>query len=305
MHSYGKIYALGSQVANKHLAGLWPNEVLVQEKIDGSQFCFGNEGGKLFIRSKNQVFDGTVEVPSLFKKSVATVTEAFERGDLPEGFIFHGEAMCAPRHNTLEYARAPKGNIVLFDVEYISGLFCGPASTRGWAETIGCEAAQVFTDETGNDLESFLRSLLDRPSMLGGRMEGVVVKAYHRADPFDPDKPLKVKLVSEAFKEIHHKDWKERNPNKKDALAGIVDSFATPARWDKAIQSLRDQGLLKGDPSDIGSLMEAVRRDVEEEAVEDIKEALWQSFRKNVLKGVVAGVPAYYKSRLADGVAAA
>lgn len=47
-HSYPKVYALG----HRALAELLLDEVLVEEKIDGSQFSFGRFGGDLKARSK-------------------------------------------------------------------------------------------------------------------------------------------------------------------------------------------------------------------------------------------------------------
>lgn len=49
----------------------------------------------------------------------------------------------------------------------------------------------------------------------------------------------------------------------------LYDSYRTEARWQKAVQHLRDEGKLLGEPKDIGPLMAEIWRDlVEEEKAE-------------------------------------
>ena len=50
IHSYPSIYAVG----HKYLAELFNGPVVIEEKIDGSQFSFGVYDGVLKIRSKGQ-----------------------------------------------------------------------------------------------------------------------------------------------------------------------------------------------------------------------------------------------------------
>ncbi len=99
------------------------------------------------------------------------------------------------------------------------------------------------------------------------------------------------KFVSEEFKEVHNKEWKEREPGQGDILLRLIDTYKTPARWEKARQHLRDAGALLNDPRDIGALIKEATRDVEEECAQEIKEALFAWAWPNIMRGVTGGLP--------------
>ena len=136
-------------------------------------------------------------------------------------------------------------------------------------------------------------------SILGGqKIEGVVVKPF-AYDKFGADKKvLMAKFVSEAFKEIHSAEWKKSNPTKGDVLDVIVASLRTPARWNKAIQHLRENGEITDSPKDIGALIREVQADVLKECADDIRMRLFSWARPRVQRGVVAGLPEWYKNEL-------
>ena len=50
-----------------------------------------------------------------------------------------------------------------------------------------------------------------------------------------------------------------RNPNRGDMIALLIQELTTPARWQKAVQHLREDGKLEGSPRDIVA-HEGVRR---------------------------------------------
>jgi hypothetical protein len=78
------------------------------------------------------------------------------------------------------------------------------------------------------------------------------------------------------------------------------DSYRTDARWIKAIQHRRDNGLLSNDNSDIGPLIVEIKRDIREEDYEIIMDFLWRNFGKKLLVEAVHGFPEFYK-KLLDG----
>ena len=108
--SYPSIFNLG----HKALRELFERPVNVEEKVDGSQFSFGvTEEGELKIRSKGK--EMVVEAPEkMFAGAVETVKGLKDR--LHPGWTYRGEVLCKPKHNTLQYGRVPKGNVILFDV---------------------------------------------------------------------------------------------------------------------------------------------------------------------------------------------
>jgi len=106
------------------------------------------------------------------------------------------------------------------------------------------------------------------------------------------------KFVSEAFKEKHKVDWKEGNPGQNDIVTKIVNGFRTGARWEKAIQHLREAGKLEGSPRDIGALIKESRNDLESECGEEIKQMLYDWAFPQISRRCTSGLPEYYKERL-------
>lgn len=287
--SYGSIYQLGHRAT----AELFLDPVLVEEKVDGSQISFGVRDGELHVRSKSVPIVIGAE-PKQFKKAVDHLLSVKDR--MIDGWTYRGEAVTSPKHNTLAYDRCPSGYVALFDVECGEQTYVSPQQKAAIASELDLEAVPVIYsgNVTGPDQ---IRAMLDRVSFLGGqKIEGVVVKNYLR---FGPDKKvLLAKFVSEAFKEVHRKDYKARNPNRADVLETIIESLRTEARWNKAVQHLRDRGELQEAPQDIGPLMKELAADVEKECEEEIKERLYAWARKDVLRGVQKGLAEWYKARL-------
>jgi hypothetical protein len=79
----------------------------------------------------------------------------------------------------------------------------------------------------------------------------------------------------------------------------LEHKYKTPARWDKAVQHLRDAGTLEGSLRDIGYLIKEVGNDIfkecEDEILEDLKEWVMPHMRRLVIRGL----PEWYKEKLA------
>lgn len=302
--SYGKVWALGHKETLPLLDG---TPVVVQEKVDGSQFSFLRDAsGNILTKSKSVLQPiGDMVTNGMFAAACQHLLE--HQDEIPTGIIFRGEVLSKPKHNSLTYNRVPNGHIALFDA--------GPASTPG--EFVTPDVLQNLAHEMHVDVVPFLgtyrlhavnavHELLECESFLGGPViEGVVVKRYDRYDSFGH--ALKGKFVSAAFKEVHQKDWKDRNPSSGDVIHEIVETYRQPARWEKAVFRLRDEGTLDGSPRDIGPLIKAVTEDVLAECKGEIQEALFKHFwRKGIGRGMTSGLPEWYKERLLEeGIEAA
>jgi tRNA uridine 5-carbamoylmethylation protein Kti12 len=106
--------------------------------------------------------------------------------------------------------------------------------------------------------------------------------------------------VSEALKEVHKKTWGESNPAQNDILQRLILMYKTPARWDKAVIHLREQGLIEDALPDIGKLIPAVQADIEKECVDEIKDVLYRWAIPHVKRGVTGGLPEWYKKKLLE-----
>ena len=331
LHSYGTIYNLGHRAVHELLS--WP--VVVQEKIDGSQFSFGvtevnvsrgyagepppdpfgvtevnvsrGYAGEpppdpileriLVMRSKGaQIFPGTKD--KLFGPAIATAQALFQEGKLTPGWTYRGEAVTKPKHNTLAYDRIPIGGVILFDIDAgEEDYFQRPATVAENAAYLGLETVPTVFEGVVTSLDQ-VHGFLDRVSVLGGsKIEGVVLKAYGH---YGPDKKtLMAKYVSEAFKEVHGVDWKSRNPVSGDIILKLIERLRTPARWNKAVQHLQERGELQDAPQDIGPLMREVALDVLKEEREMITHELFTYAWPKIQRGIAAGLPQWYKDQLA------
>jgi hypothetical protein len=293
-HSYPSIYSLG----HRYLADLLLDPVLVEEKLDGSQisFCIDNwDGGPEYLRVRSKGAELNILAPdSMFKKAVEYIQSIQDK--LTQGWTYRGEMLCKPKHNALAYDRVPLNNIAIFDINPGEEAYLPYLQKVVEAARLGFEVVPQLYYGTVEDLEQF-RTLLDTTSYLGGqKIEGVVVKNYNR---FGIDKKVLLgKFVSEAYKEVHAHEWKTNNPTKQDILDSLITSLKTPARWNKAIQHLHEAGTLEDSPRDIGLLMKEVPLDIQKEEIDYIKDKLYEWAWPHIRRGVVGGLPDWYKEQL-------
>ncbi len=288
IHSYPNVM----QVGHKMIADIFKTRVVVEEKVDGSQFSFGLIGGELVCRSKGK--QQLIEAPD---KMFECAIEVIKSLPLHPEWTYRGEFLQKPKHNTLAYSRIPKNHIILFDVNTGLEEYMPLEEKHAEAERLGLEFVPALFDGIVTNFEMF-KSFLDRESVLGGcKVEGVVIKNYNL---FTAEKKVAMgKYVSEEFKEKHEGDWKERNPNHRDVETILIEEYRTEARWQKAIQHLRDNGQLEGNMRDMALLVREVPEDILKECEEEIKEKLFKHFWPKVSRGVMRGLPEWYKEQLA------
>lgn len=290
IESYPSIYNVG----HKAIAQLLFDDVVVEEKVDGSQFSFGVKDGELYCRSKGQQL--VIDNPEkMFAAGVETAKALAPR--LMDGWTYRGEYLQKPKHNTLCYSRIPEQHIAIFDIQTGPESYLDPDEKKREAAGLGLEVVPLLH---GGSLSTFdaLKGLLDFDSFLGGcKIEGVVIKNYRR---FTEDKKAMMgKFVSEAFKETHRGEWRKNNPTKSDIVDAIIDAFRTEPRWRKAVQHLRERGELTESVKDIGALMKEIGVDVHTECQDEIKDRLFAYAWPKIQRGITAGLPQWYKDELA------
>ena len=290
-NSYPRIWNMGHPQARE----LFKDAVVVEEKVDGSQFSFGLIDGELKLKSRGGIIhEGAV--PNLFRDAVETVIGLRDRNLLVPGWTYRGEVLSRPKHNVLAYDRVPFGNIILFDITTDYETYMGRDEKDFHAEQIGLEVVPVLYRGMVTSADQ-LRHLLDTMSILGGqKIEGVVIKNYHR---FGIDgKNLMGKVVSAAFKEVHAGEWRAANPGNKDIIDSVAEKLTTPARWQKAVIHARESGKLTDSPKDIGPLLGMIVEDVMDEEKERIKDALFKYAWKIIARRITHGFPEWYKQQL-------
>lgn len=288
-HSYPKIWALG----HRETADIFKSPVVIEEKIDGSQFNFGKFGEEIKIRSRGgEIVPDAPE--KMFISAINTVRELAPL--LKSGWTYSGEYLSKPKHNVLAYNRIPKKCLIIFDIKTGNEQYLSYADKKAECERLGLEVVPLVFEGIYENPTEILK-LIDNISLLGGqKMEGVVVKNYTL---FGSDKKVVMgKYVSEGFKEIHKVDWRANNPGRGDIVALLTDSLRTPSRWHKSVQHLREKGILEGSPKDIGKLIKEFEEDLLIEAQDLIKQKLFEWAFPQILRGAKRGMPEWYKEFL-------
>jgi RNA ligase len=289
-HSYPKIFNMG----HPGIRELFDDEVLIEEKVDGSQFSFGVFDGELRARSKGKQI--VIDAPEkMFTKAIETIKDLAPL--LQEDFTYRAEYLSKPKHNCNEYDRVPLRNLIIFDIAIAEETYLSYEDKSIEASRLGLEVVpKVFQGKVEN-FEQF-HTFLEKESILGKcKIEGLVIKNYKK---FGADKKILLgKFVSEAFKEQHEASWKAANPGKADIVEVLILAAKSPIRWQKAMQHLKERGELTSTPKDIGALMKETSLDALSELEPLIKEKLFQWAWPKVARAIVGGLPQWYKEELA------
>lgn len=300
---YPKVLPLGHRTIRQ----IWDGPVEITEKVDGSQFGFAKINGEIVCKTRRTIL--YPEQPD--KMFLPAVKQVMSNKDvIPEGVVFFGETLVKPKHNVLPYTRVPKGHIALFAAMNIESKEMYSYVQLGqWAFIFEMDIVPILWEGEVSDswketpLE-LVKDLLDTTSFLGGpHIEGIVVKNYiHDAmigeGVYYPY--LVGKYVSEKFKETAGSKL-YGNRAAKSNWEAFKDSFRTEARWQKAIQHLREDGLLLGEPKDIGPLLKEIQTDLEDEEKETVMEFLYKLYRKEWLGRATQGFAEWYKEQLLKG----
>ena len=293
--SYVKIFSLGSVGTERALLG----DVVVEEKVDGSNFGFGkNDDEEIVLRSHHQPVSPD-NCPGMFKAAMDYVL-SLDLSWVAPGTYFYCEMLSKQKHNTIFYDRTPMNHLVLFDVVTSEGWLYSRTFLSSYAKGLGIDVIpELYRGEVTVEV---LRGLLATPSYLGGStVEGVVVKNYHEMiAPGNRLQPLFVKLVNDAFKEQNATAFHAQTT--RGTIESYIASFNNEARWIKAIQNLRERGLLIGAPQDIGPLIHEIERDLKDEESENIKRVMFGFVISDILRKAKNGFPEFYKAMLADSV---
>lgn len=294
IHSYPSIFNMG----HKAIADLLKGPVLVEEKVDGSQFSFMVDmNGEVVCRSKGAQLN-LVAPEGMFQKAIEVVMK--RKGGLSRGWTYRGEYLQKPKHNALTYDRTPNDHIILFDINNGLESYLTREEKEAEAARIGLEIVPVLYSGMIEDVQKF-RDLLETESILGGqKIEGVVVKPL-KYELFGSDKKVLMgKFVSEHFREVHAKEW-NADPNKKSGkefIQLLTSNYCTPARWAKALIHLEEKGLIQSAPQDIGLLMKEVPDDVLKECEVELKDQIFKWAWPTIKRGLTRGLPEWYKEEL-------
>jgi len=309
-HNSPSIFALG----HRWVTELLEDEVTCEEKIDGSQFSFGVFSDDEAIADMVGAGDPPLQLPTIlrckskgkqinlqdpekmFKKAVAWCLDNMHKFQI--GWTYRCEFLSKPKEHTLAYDRVPNNNLIVLDIATAEEVYLPYREKELGAAYIGLETVPlIYRGKIENAFQ--IKDFLDRDSILGGvKIEGVVIKNYKK---FGPDKKVLMgKYVSEGFKEIHGKEWRKSNPTGGDIILEIAGKFNTKARWQKAVQHLREAGKLTDSPQDIELLMKEVPTDILRECSDEITSMVIDWAWPKVKRSFGRGLPQWYKEQLLE-----
>ena len=173
---------------------------------------------------------------------------------------------------------------------------CHTQRRKPSSSVIGLECVPLLYEGKVSGIEQFTTSWSCTSILGGSKIEGVVVKNYKM---FTVEKKVAIgKYVSEKFKEVAGGEWRKSNPTETDITNLLIATYRTPARWQKAIQHLKERGELEWSPRDIGNLIKEIQADTKKECEDEIKDALFKHFWPKIQRGITAGAPEHYKAML-------
>lgn len=294
LKDFANIYTVG----DRETVDLFRGEVTITEKIDGSFFGFGlDDNEKLAFRSRGTTIQPNTE-GGIFGKTVQALIKREEiirkLSENNPGIIFFGEAVSKPKHNKLVYETCPEGNIVLWGGRINNNLI-EYAVLQGIARELQLPITQKI-DVKLLTVENLKAVIQDTPSMLGGKMEGVVIRSHDYTD-IHYGLPIHAKLVGAAFREKMNDSVKSKKP-KLEEIFKSFDDVAKEARWQKAIQHLAEENRLSGSLGDIGPLMGELAKDFKNDSNDDVKELLYKIFAPDIIKHIQNGFAQWYKDEL-------
>jgi len=290
---YPKIHALGY----KGTEDLKDSGVFVSEKLDGSNVSIHRTEDGLRLASRMRWLDQNSKQFGFFLLWFEEHKQALLWG-LQPGETLWGE-FCN-NHNVLVYGR--KEPFVLFDFSYKRQdgeyVFIVPTVRNSILEDRNLSFIQSVSCtyfETLVDVNDHLTALNTAGSMLGGPVEGVVIKNYDRLSSYG--QPLFVKIVNADFKEDFKKTY-AIGDSLEEALCQIV---FPEARFRKGVQRLKENETYTGTVTDIGNLIKVVQNDVASESLDTIKEFLYQKYWPNAKKLLSYKIFQRYKQEIGLG----
>lgn len=241
--------------------GLFDGDVVVMEKVDGSQFRIkltpdGWDCGSKSVNGKDNIDKSMFDIAIKEAERIWNIYTSTEWVDKYGAMYLYCEYLRHMKHNTLEYSRVPENHLYLFNVMVDCPGGFKPLDPR-YTGTLR-DIARVFEIDPPNILHTgkasvdLLDRLLETESYLGGcKVEGVVVYNYSRTYTNIPQWigfPLMGKYVRPEFTELNNENWSKI---KKPVVERVIEKYITPQRFEKVIAHLKEQGLIEGHMRDM------------------------------------------------------
>lgn len=255
--------------------------IVVWEKIDGANASFKREGEVIKTFSRTTELTGEDGLGG-FRKWVLNNIDIEK---LEEGFTYFGE--WTNRHK-IDYGENEK-KFYFFDLyDSERELYLDMKAIRNEAELIGLELAPIFYE--GDFIsEEHLHSFVGKSMLaINGIGEGIVVKNYSYTDKHGNQHFTKI--VSDHYKEMAKVKYKDKS--KPDIVTQFIEASVTPARIEKMLYKLVDEGKLKEDFAieDMGTILKLLGSSVFQDVMKEEQDVLHKAVQSRFGKAVPSKV---------------
>lgn len=255
--------------------------IVVWEKIDGANASFTRWGDEIKTFSRNNELTGEDGLGG-FRK---WVLNNIDINKLEEGIVYFGE--WTNRHK-IDYGMNEK-KFYFYDVYDVNReLYLDIDVIRDEAEILGLELAPIFYE--GEFIsDEHLQSFVGKSKIaVNGMGEGVVVKNYSYTDKHGNQHFTKI--VSDHFKEVNNVKYKDKS--KPDIVTQFIDSTVTPARIEKMLYKLVDEGTLKEDFAieDMGTILKLLIVPIFDDVMKEEQDVLMKAVKSRFGKAVPSKV---------------
>ncbi len=204
--------------------------------VSNSNYSFdvNDETGELHFYSRNNELCGGLENGKSWVRATESVRKAHEANPFPKGYVFFGE--CMTKHK-IDYGQvAPFIGFAVFNKKF--NIY-----VKNWKEfyetrEVPVTSVTIVKNPTHDQLLEIADSKTDFGNT-GVQREGIVVKNY--------EKQLFSKIVNDEFREKMSTKQKKARPDSGSDVPWndtheIAYTYCTPARIEKVIYKLRDEG---------------------------------------------------------------
>ena len=291
----------------KHLKNIDTTQrVIIQEKIDGSQFTICRKGNEVHYYNKHKKKDPR---GSTFRNSWLYLQG--KTHFLKEHYSYHGEALRTRQSNTVAYERCPFW--VIYEIVRPDNTILTPEEMDELLKDTPFETVQILYDNGGTgavenkadiDLAAITTKLMAQieageiKSSLGGTPEGFVLKVLN-APHKDRTKISRFKFVRKAFKEANSSK-RERLPEVSDEefIQALGDVYNCEPRFQKAVQHLQEDDRWGTDmDKNIHPMVDELDNDLLKQDIDEIKTQLFIRFFPQISKAARVGLREFLNAR--------
>jgi hypothetical protein len=213
--------------------GITSGECEITEKLDGANFSFEiGEDGELIFYSRNNQLGGGLENGKSWARATEYIRKVHEEFPFEKGYRYFGE--CMTKHK-IDYGQTPPFiGFAVRNEKY-------QTYAKNWQDFYEKRGvATVIPIFIKNPTHDKLIELAEEKTKFGNtgvQREGIVVKNYE-TQQFS-------KIVNDEFREKMSTKQKKPRPDGLvpwDDTVDIAEMYCTPARIEKIIYKLRDEG---------------------------------------------------------------